>query len=50
MQRVLLDLKAPTRAATRSCGSPTRADVVIESFRPGVVDRLGIGYDDRAAP
>ena len=22
------------------------ADVVVESFRPGVVDRLGIGFDD----
>lgn len=44
MQRVLLDLKA---AAGREAflRLAARADVVIESFRPGVVDRLGIGYD-----
>ena len=23
-----------------------RVDLVVESFRPGVVDRLGIGHDD----
>lgn len=26
-----------------------KADVVVESFRPGVVDRLGIGYGDASA-
>ena len=26
-----------------------QADVVIQNFRPGVVDRLGIGYDDLSA-
>jgi alpha-methylacyl-CoA racemase len=45
MKRVLLDLKAPAgRDAFLTLAQ--RADVVIESFRPGVVDRLGIGYDD----
>ncbi len=40
--RVQVDLKSPagTRAFLRLA---TAADVVLESFRPGVVDRLGIG-------
>jgi alpha-methylacyl-CoA racemase len=42
MQRVMLDLKAPAgRDAFLALAA--RADVVIESFRPGVVERLGIG-------
>jgi alpha-methylacyl-CoA racemase len=45
MKRVRLDLKDATgREAFLRLAE--RADVVIESFRPGVVARLGIGYDD----
>jgi len=44
MQRALLDLKADD-----GCEAFLRlaegADVIIESFRPGVVDRLGIGFE-----
>ena len=44
MERVRLDLKSDegTAAFLRLAAD---ADVVIESFRPGVVDRLGIGYE-----
>ena len=45
MQRIQLDLKAPAgRGAFLRLAES--ADVVLESFRPGVVDRLGVGYGD----
>jgi crotonobetainyl-CoA:carnitine CoA-transferase CaiB-like acyl-CoA transferase len=41
---VTLDLRdAPTR--DRILALAARADVVVENFRPGVMDRLGLGYD-----
>ncbi len=44
MRRVQMDLKDDDgRAAFLALAAV--ADVVIESFRPGVVDRLGIGYE-----
>ncbi len=43
MQRVLLNLKAD-EGRDAFLALARDADVVIESFRPGVVDRLGIGY------
>jgi alpha-methylacyl-CoA racemase len=48
MKRAAFDLKAPEgREAFLRLAE--RADVVIESFRPGVVARLGIGHDDVSA-
>ena len=44
IKRILIDLKDPAgRDAFLRLASAS--DVIIESFRPGVVDRLGIGYE-----
>jgi alpha-methylacyl-CoA racemase len=49
MRRVLVDLKNE-HGRRAFLALAARADVVVESFRPGVVDRLGVGYRDvRAA-
>lgn len=42
-ETVLLDLKAEPEQGRALC---SEADVVLESFRPGVVDRLGVGPGD----
>ena len=42
---VTIDLKHPDGVATLRSLVAT-ADVLVQNFRPGVVDRLGIGYDD----
>jgi alpha-methylacyl-CoA racemase len=44
-RRVQIDLKAP-RGTAAFLALARAAQVVIESFRPGVVARLGIGFDD----
>ena len=45
---VILDLKTP-HGQEQVRGLVRSADVVVESFRPGVAERLGIGYDDLKA-
>jgi crotonobetainyl-CoA:carnitine CoA-transferase CaiB-like acyl-CoA transferase len=41
---IAIDLKAPD-ALRRLAPLLRRADVLVEQFRPGVMDRLGLGYD-----
>ena len=43
-QSIAIDLKAPD-AVSRLMPLLIGADVVIEQFRPGVMDRLGLGYE-----
>jgi crotonobetainyl-CoA:carnitine CoA-transferase CaiB-like acyl-CoA transferase len=47
-QSIALDLKSAEDLAVAH-GLATSADVVIESFHPGVADRLGIGFDTLGA-
>jgi alpha-methylacyl-CoA racemase len=44
-KRIRLDLKSPAGKGA-FLDLAAKADVVIESFRPGVVKRLGVGYED----
>lgn len=41
---IALDLKSPTGKAT-ALSLAAKADVVVENFRPGALDRLGLGWD-----
>lgn len=45
---IVLDLKTPEGKAT-FLRLAERVDVVAENMRPGVMDRLGVGYDDVSA-
>jgi crotonobetainyl-CoA:carnitine CoA-transferase CaiB-like acyl-CoA transferase len=47
-ESIALDLKAPA-AAPIVRGLLERADIVIHNFRPGVPERLGIGYEQARA-
>jgi len=47
-ESVALDLKAPSTRAILDA-LLARADVVVENFRPGTMERLGLGYDAVAA-
>jgi crotonobetainyl-CoA:carnitine CoA-transferase CaiB-like acyl-CoA transferase len=44
-RRIALDLKSPSDRDT-ACRLLDTADVAIENFRPGVMDRLGLGAED----
>ncbi len=41
---IVLDLKKPDGGRARRGALAAAADVVVESFRPGVMEKLGLGY------
>ena len=45
---LVLDLQDPADQE-RAVELATEADVLVENFRPGVMDRLGLGYEQLAA-
>jgi crotonobetainyl-CoA:carnitine CoA-transferase CaiB-like acyl-CoA transferase len=47
-QSVVLDLEDP-EDVRRALELAERSDVVVENFRPGVLDRLGLGYEELRA-
>jgi CoA:oxalate CoA-transferase len=47
-QSVVIDLKAPRGTAIAS-ELAAKCDVLVENFRPGVMEKLGLGYDAVAA-
>ena len=47
-QSICLDLKSPAGLAVAR-DLAAQADVLVENFRPGALDRLGLGYDTLSA-
>lgn len=47
-QSIVIDLKSP-KGVEIARELATKCDVVVENFRPGVMEKLGLGYDTLAA-
>ena len=51
-RNISLDLRQPRGRRDPARADPAQCDVVLENFRPGVMDRIGLGYEalSRRAP
>lgn len=47
-ESVVLDIRTPV-GKTALLALARKADVVVQNYRPGVVERMGVGYDELAA-